>query len=222
MPGRPKTTVRKVSELEGDVLALHQRIDAAVPATHKAIGNGGSSASETPWALFYQAGCGLVVAAVALGEHYRRAAGIEQAGPIRETLGDDALGRIRQYAVSRCHVVEGTQPLHQSEWTHVQGLPDRATIQSEIEWVGANLHVPSPAFDKAPSRMAVSLLLDAKSDERVRREFWSILLGKRLGTGDPTPKAAPFQEGDISATLADEHDAELIRQMKERLGEISG
>jgi hypothetical protein len=213
-------TAKIVGELEGEVSALHQRIDAAVPATHKAIGNGGSSASEAPWALFYRADCGLVVAAVALGDHYRRAAGIEQAGPIRDTLGDDALEQIRQHAVSRCGAAERTLRLSQSDRTHVQALPDRATIQSEVEWVGANLHDPSPAFDKAPSRLAVSLLLDAKSDERVRREFWSILLAKRLGTGDPRPKAGPFQEGRESETLADEHDAELIRQMKERLGEI--
>jgi plasmid stability protein len=205
--------------LEGAVVELFGRLDAVVPATHKAsTRNAGSSATETPWTILYRAGCGLVVAAVALGDHYRRAARIEQAGPIRETLGDDGLQRIRQQAATggASANAEETQQLHAALRNVAGKLPDRAAIQSEVEWVAANLHDPCPALDKAPSRTAVSLLLDAKRDERVRREFWTILLTKRLAPGEPKHRPTTFAEDQT-----DDDEQQETERMRRLFGDTA-
>jgi hypothetical protein len=211
---------RKVGKLEGAILELYRRLDAATPAIHKqTTGKGGSSATESPWVKLYRAGCELVVAAVEVGDHCRQAAGIEKPGPIQESLSDDAFQRIRAWSGGRAGSGAAGDPegLRQAA-REVEGrLPAHAHISDEMQWVAANLHDPQPAFDKAPSRTAVSLLLDAKRDERVRREFWIILLSKRLSPGEPRRKATAFAEDSGAEPESAESEAERMDRLLGRL-----
>ena len=213
---------RKAAELEGAILELYRRLDAATPAMHKrAAGNGRASATASLWVKILRAGCQLVSAGVELGDHYRRVTQSTKPGPIRESLGEDGLQRIQEHAAAGGNTAnaEETQRLHAALQRVADKLPDRASIQNEIEWVGANLHDPQPDFDKAPSRTAINLLLDVAHDERMRREFWTIVLGKRLSPGEPRPKPKTFMEDEVTDASAAEYDAELERRLSGAMGD---
>lgn len=202
MAGRPQTTARKVAELEALVVETYRRLDDAVPAMHKRPRSGGSSSTASPWETVYRANRALAVAVAGLGDHCRRAAGIEGAGPIRAALGDGAIQAMHDAGSN------GNGGLALAGLP--DDLPDRASIQSEVEWVAANLHNPAPMLGKAPSRTAISLLLDARRDDRVRQGFWAVMLSRRLAPGEPRPKPTGFEEDE---TPSDERDAELLRRL---------
>ena len=211
MPGRPKGMAMKVAELETAVLGVYRQLEAAIPAIHKGRRKDGSSASNSPWVNVHRAGCDLVIAAKELGDHYRKTTGDQEPGPILTELGAACLGGIRRRCGGSGPNSEGTERLRAEAQLAAAELPDRAGIKSEIEWVGANMHHPHPAFDKAPSRSAISLWLDVKSDERLRREFWTILLGKRLTPGEPKQRKTRFEEDQTNNM--EEREEEVMRRL---------
>ncbi len=216
MAGRPQAMARKVTELERTILDLLRRLDTATPATHKkTVCYGGSAGEKSPWVSLYRAGCGLVVAAEALGDHYRRGTDAAKPGPIQETLDEDTLERIRQHATASSgtdKATRETQQLAEALRTVPGGLPDRAGIEQEVAWVAAHMHDPSPVLGDAPSRTSVALLMDLKRDDRLRRDFWTITLTKRLAPGERRQKPKAFAE-DQDTVTDDEHDAECMRRL---------
>ena len=51
----------------------------------------------------------------------------------------------------------------------------------------------------APSRIAVNLLADIKKNEKLRREFWRVLLTARLAKAVRKAKGSPFEGDDDPA-----------------------
>ena len=105
---------------------------------------------------------------------------------------------------------QGTQQLAEALRTVPGSLPDRAGIEQEVAWVAAHMHDPSPVLDTSPSRAAVALLMGLKFDDRLRRDFWTIALTKRLSPGERRHKSAAFAE-DQDTVTDDEHDAGCMR-----------
>jgi len=215
MAGRPQAMARKAREIEAGVLDLFQRLDAMTPATHKRMTHAASSTgAKSPWEDLYRAGCGLIVAAEALGGHYRKKTGAAKPGPIQEALGDDAMQSIQQHATAASGTdkgTQGTQQLAEALRTVPGSLPDRAGIEQEVAWVAAHMHNPSPVLDTSPSRTAVALLMDLKCDDRLRRDFWTITLTKRLSPGERHKPKALSEDQDTETD--DEHDAQVMRRL---------
>lgn len=74
-------------------------------------------------------------------------------------------------------------------------LPQQCSIDKLIAWVSANLHRDVPDMDRAPSCDAINLMIDARTNEKVRARFWEICLTKRMSPGDRKGgKASVFAE----------------------------
>ena len=79
----------------------------------------------------------------------------------------------------------------------------RASIDLEVAWIAANLHLDNPEVLKAPSRAALSQAIDARLSPKVRESFWRIYWTKRLSPGDSTAaksksQSKAFKEDDDS------------------------
>ena len=98
-------------------------------------------------------------------------------------------------------------------------LPSKASVERELDWVSANLHRSYPNVQRAPSLAAINFIIDARTDARVRATFWNTFWSKRMSPGD-RKAVSPFagdKEGEHTA--ASVRDEDLLRAMKERLGE---
>lgn len=211
MAGRPKAMAVKAGELEGEVLSLYRRLEAAIPETHRGQRRDGSPVSNSPWAKLYRASCALVIAAGDVGDHCRNAAGMVEPGPIAAGLGEEALRMIRLQSVgNRSHneagIMERLDAMAQSG-----GIPGHAPIRDEIEWVARNLHVANPDIEEAPSIAAANMLIDVRADPTVRRDFWNLVWSRRLAPGEKKPRPNVF------ADEADESDADHARELERRL-----
>ena len=78
-------------------------------------------------------------------------------------------------------------------------LPGHAHIRKEVEWVAANLHRDDPDPETAPSMTAINMLLDVRASEALRRDFWNIVLAKRLSPGEPKSRPEPMDNGEDGA-----------------------
>ncbi len=219
MPGRPQTMKRKVAGLEDAILEVYRHLDAATPKTHKDAAGNRSTAPASPWVRLFRAGSQFLLAGVDLGNHYRPTTGDTEPGPIQESLGEDGLRRIRAQAATGDSAANGANGKGPSQLDPVlrgamERLPNQAAIQSEVVWVAANLHDPQPDYDKAPSRTAINLLRDVARDERLRREFWTIQLAKRLSPGESRRKATAFPE-DRDERIDQEEEERTARLMEE-------
>ena len=95
------------------------------------------------------------------------------------------------------------------------GKPDRVDIQSEIEWVAANL-AEWPDFTKAPSKSAVKWWLAVTKDAALARAFWMEWASKRLAPGDAAGRRkakSTLDEGVKAEDAAVDEEA-----LKRRLG----
>lgn len=160
MPGRCKGMARKAATVETVVLNVFRRISAATPAIHKEpTPRHGVSAPTSPWVAVYRLGCELLLATAELGEHYRKRAGIREAGPIRTVFNKAELRRLRekyQRAASGRTLCE-LASLHIAANQVCDDLPISADPIDESCWAFITLHDPSPDFNKAPSQIAISL-----------------------------------------------------------------
>ncbi len=203
MPGRPQGLARKVGELERAILAVYQQIDATIPPIHKQTRRDGSSASESPWVNLHRANGGLALAVADVGEHCRKAAGIDGPGPIEAELGGKALHRLRETRSDHAKGDGRAEPADHAAIEAVAGLPLRAAIIDEIDWVAGHVGQPIVDIGTAPSRFAVNLLNDLRADERLRRDFWTLVLNRRLAPGEHRHSGGAYDEQERTQSAGD-------------------
>lgn len=99
-------------------------------------------------------------------------------------------------------------------------LPAQAGIAAEIEWVAANLGLKRADPTGAPSLLAVNLLADVKKDERLRRNFWGLVMNRRLSPGDRKHKPSAFRKDNTEDRAA--HDRETHQRLFGDMGRLIG
>ena len=97
----------------------------------------------------------------------------------------------------------------------MMALPKRAGVEKELDWIGANLNRSYPNVQDCPSLYCINFIIDARTDEAIRRTFWATCWSKRLSPGDTRAKRTGLKE-DVEAEAESDgaaHDAELRRRM---------
>ena len=212
MPGRPRNTAKKVAELEITVVAAYQELVEITPESYrKPTGN---STAPSPWKNCFRAAAQFVLAAKALGDHFRKTAGIKEPGPIDTELGEETIRQLRAGVGTKdptAYIAEVQEAMRDAE----RRLPGHASIREEVEWVGANMHKESPDVANAPSLLAINMLLDVRADPALRRDFWNNVLSKRMRPGDRKPKPSAFAEDTVAEAEIDrdQHQSELMKRL---------
>lgn len=97
-------------------------------------------------------------------------------------------------------------------------LPMGAGVDAELEWISGNLHRRVPDVKKAPSYRAINCLIDLRTDQKARTDFWKTLWTKRLTPGDSKNAKArkpALKRDEVEAT---EEDSASIEEVMRRLG----
>lgn len=97
----------------------------------------------------------------------------------------------------------------------MMNLPKRAGVEKELDWIGANLNRSYPNVQDCPSLYCINFIIDARTDEAIRRTFWATCWSKRLSPGDTKAKRTGLRHDVEDESEADgaAHDAELMRRM---------
>lgn len=83
-------------------------------------------------------------------------------------------------------------------------LPQRAGVEKELDWVGANAHRSLPDVQSAPSYFVLNFMIAGKLNPKVLDDFWRNSWAKRLSPGDSKSKK---QQSSVSEDQID-HDEE--------------
>lgn len=98
-----------------------------------------------------------------------------------------------------------------------QKMRDRSSIDAEVAWIAANLHMDRPEVHKAPSRAALCQAIDARMNPKVRESFWRIYWTKRMSPGDGGSRAKEKAFREDQATVeqdsADARDESLLNRL---------
>lgn len=206
MPGRPKATARRARELEQAVLNVFCQLDGIMPDIHKETEpRHGASAQISPWVPAYQIGCEFLLAVDELGRHFRKAAGITEPGPIRQTLTPDQLKLLRQ-KYQRGSGDRSFEEIARCREAALQVSDDLPAFSDAVEdflWAMNNQHVPCPDFPAAPSRLAIGFWFAlASSGPTFKRTMYSIFWNKQLRNGDWSAGTKPtaYKEDEVCDT----------------------
>jgi hypothetical protein len=90
-------------------------------------------------------------------------------------------------------------------------LPQRAGVERELDWVGANAHCALPDVQSAPSYFVLNFMIAGKLNPKVLDQFWANSWSKRMSPGDSRKKAASSVSEDQVDESAESHEEHLRR-----------
>jgi hypothetical protein len=90
-------------------------------------------------------------------------------------------------------------------------LPERAGVEKELDWVGANAFRPLPEIRTAPSYFVLNFMIAAKMDPAVLKQFWANSWSKRMSPGDSKSKKQSSVKEDGDGDAESENQEEQLR-----------
>jgi hypothetical protein len=86
------------------------------------------------------------------------------------------------------------------KWGKVSGLPARADLNDEIDWVVGSMVIPDSQIEPqdAPSKWAAAIYQQVRDDEILRRSFFDTIIKARITPGDVKGKrGSVIRDADV-------------------------